>query len=220
MSNLNVSGTSLLNDLTINSNLNVSGLSLLNDVSILNNITVQSNLFVSNTSLLNFTYINSDLNLSANKLITTPSNLTSLSSLLILNTLANFTDDSQAKLGGIPQWGVYRTGSILKIRALPNNPVVNLVLSGLSTISIEVGNDYIEPGVLAYDYDNNLLTPYLTSISNTTTSNIISNNINVSGTTTITETSALSVGTYTISYTATDNIGTIGIISRELIIFS
>ena len=52
--------------------------------------------------------------------------------------------------------------------------------------------------------------PYLTSISNTTTSNIITSSIAITGATRISKVSTLTTGTYTITYNALDNAGNIG----------
>lgn len=122
-----------------------------------------------------------------------------------------YADNITAKNNGVPIWGWYRTGGILKIRLNDVPPVLTLL--GNYNILINIGNYYTDPGVTAIDYYNNQLPVYITSIG-INNSNILNNNILISGKTLITSTSLLSLGNYNITYTATDLFGNNNTINR------
>ena len=71
--------------------------------------------------------------------------------------------------GGVPLWGFYRSGGIVKIRLNTNMPTLNLI--GSSTISIAYGEMYTDPGVVASSIIDGQIIPNLVSIND-------NNNIN------------------------------------------
>jgi hypothetical protein len=216
-SSLYVSGSLSMNTGTINSNLYVNNNTLIN-----NNITILSSLLISNTSILNnTTTINNSLNVSGNTTIngniTLGNTLTNLNILgKIIGNLPEYSDNTSAISNGVPLWGWYRTGGIIKIRLSDQPPILNL--SGSSTINITSGNTFNDPGVYAYDNIDGILVPYLTSINNTSTSNIIINQIPITGTTLITNTTILPIGNYIITYNAINTSSNYQNIYRNLIV--
>ena len=185
-------------------------------------ITVASNLLVSNNTIFNGnTSINTNLNVCGNTTIignvTLGSALGNLQILgKIMTQLPEYSNNTSAIAAGVPLWGFYRTGGIIKI-CLSDVPPT-LILTGLSSINITVNNSYTDPGVYAYSPVDGLLIPNLISISNITTTNIISNPIPIIGSSLITNTSTLVSGSYIITYSATDSCANSNSIIRNLII--
>jgi hypothetical protein len=208
--NTNIYGTA-----SINSNLFINGNALFQGIT-----TMISNLTVSNNTVLNSaTSINSNLYVSGSSIIT--GNITLGSTLTNFNILGNITsylseysNNATASAAGVPIWGFYRTGGIIKIRLDDIPPVI--YLTGLSTVTCRSGLNYTDPGIYAIDNIDGYTIPYLISISNTTTSNIITNPITITGPTLISSTSILTNGTYNITYNSTDNAGNIGYNYRYL----
>ena len=212
INSLYVSGTGLLSNLTINSNLSVSGITVIAN-SLLNN----SNLNISGTVILNSeTSLNSSLTVSNTAIIN--SNLTALGNLNILGqitaTLPSYSSNTEAKNNGVPVWGLYINGAILMVRL--NDVPPTITLNGSSNISINYGSAYTELGINVTSPLYTNLYGYIYSIGSGTT-NILSNNILVSGTSLlITQTSSLTAGSYLVSYNATDPDGLIGYTTRNL----
>ena len=212
MLNLYVSGTSNLGNTTILSNLNIS-----NNMVINNSLYGISNLNILNTTILNNnTSINSSLNISGPMLLygnnTLLANLNVLGQ--IITKLPNYFSNSIAKAAGIPIWGLYRTGGILKVRVNDDPPSITLI--GSSNINITQGTTFIEPGISIYSSIYSNIKGYITSI-NDGSNNIINNPILVSGNSTlIAQTSSLSIGSYVITYNATDPDGLVGVGVRTL----
>ena len=77
----------------------------------------------------------------------------------IISNLPNYKNNTEAVSGGIPLWGFYRTGGILKIRLDDTPPQLSLV--GNNIINLLYGNMYIDPGVNAYDNVDGTLIPDL-----------------------------------------------------------
>jgi len=232
-SNLNISGTTNINNATsINSYLNISGITTINgsistnsflnvsgSSNIMGNETINAKLYVSNITILNSsTTINSSLVVSGASVfynsVSVNSNLGVLGQMVAL--LPNYLDNTSAKIGGIPIWGWYRTGGIIKIRLNDTPPTI--YLSGASTINIYQGNTYNDPGAYSIDYTDGTDPVYLSLVTGTTS---IISNVLVSGTSTLfTQTSLLPIGNYTATYTATDSLGLIGLNYRLLNIIS
>jgi len=146
---------------TVTSTLNVSGNTILNNLNVLNssklynietnNATITSNLNVSNLTTLNNVNlnnisINSSLNISGNSTFNKQvqiniSNQTGIYDTLVLANLPNYLNNTAAKNAGIPLWGVYRTGGIIKIRLDDTPPLITLL--GGTSVSLISGNDYI-----------------------------------------------------------------------------
>ena len=214
-SNITSQGLTMFNNLvTINSNLNISNNYICN-----NNISINSQLYVSGYSIINnSSSINSSLNVLGNTIIN--SNITIYSNLnlknYILLQLSNYPDNTTAKNNGIPIYGFYRTGGIVKIRLNDVPPII--YLSGNTSLSISYQNSYTDPGAYSVDYVGNTLPVYIYSLG-TGLTNILSNNILVSGNSTlITQTSILNGGYYNINYQSTDIFSNIGYTTRLLYI--
>ena len=216
---LNISNNSIINSSNlVNNSLFVSNNSIFGNTSILSSLLVSSNTTIQNsvTNLSNFNVnktscINGNFNVNSNFLISGPTiitnNITLNSGLYILNQIAvslpNYYSNEDAINAGVPLFGFYRTGGILKIRLDTKAPT--LTLSGNSTIYIDRNTVYTDPGVEAYSINSGYILPYITSLSSLTVSNVLSTPIAVSGPTIITAVSNLLVGTYDMIYTATDN---------------
>jgi hypothetical protein len=160
----------------MNSALNISNLSIFNILS------TSSNLYISNFAILNNTNMNNKLQIFGQ----------------LFAKLPRYRNNTSAKNAGIPLWGWYRTGGILKIRVNDIPPTINLY--GTTSITINLGSDYLENGAIANDYLGNSVPIYL-SINNSLISNILvtENSRN------ITQTSLLSPGLYTLTYKAIDS---------------
>jgi len=220
---LNISNNLLINNNTsINSSLYISTNAIINGSSsinnsltvfgntILNNVSITSNLYISNNTTINGNVsYNSNLNISGNTIIqgnTTVGSYFTLLGQMIMN-LNEYSDNATAKLGGIPIWGFYRTGGIIKIRLNDTLPIITL--NGQLAVNVNVGIAYNDPGASALDYSNTLIPVYF-SINN-------GSSILISGLSTlITQTSTLIVGSYTATYTATDNTGLVGLNYRTI----
>jgi acyl-[acyl carrier protein]--UDP-N-acetylglucosamine O-acyltransferase len=234
MTNLFVSGnTTLQGNTTFGSSLNISGYTNINGTASFNSnllinsnaifngdSTILSSMTVSNNTVLNLaTTVSSNLYVSGQSIIT--GNITLGTNLATFSILGNITsqlneypDNKTASAAGVPIWGWYRTGGIIKIRLDDIPPVI--YLSGPSTVTCASGLNYTELGVYAIDNIDGNVIPYLSSIANTTTSNIISSPIVINGSKLITAPSILSSGSYIITYNATDNAGNIGYNYRNL----
>jgi len=235
--NLYVSGNSILNgNTTLNASLYVSGNTLLNGTttilsslyvsgtSIFNkSVTINSNLLISNNTILNSdTTFNSNLNISGTSIlqgnITLGSNLSYFTILgNIISILPEYKDNQAAIDGGVPLWGFYRTGGIIKIRLDNIPPVISLI--GSSTITGSPGSTYTDPGATATDnLDSNPIISIIEVMKESI--NYINNPIIISNTTIVVNTSIpLVVGTYTIKYIATDNTSNVSSpVNRTLII--
>jgi len=208
---LNVSSFAIINGLiSMNSYLNITG-----STNIIGNSTINSRLFVSNTSIFNnATTFKSSLTISGssifNNAVSIKSNLEIFGQLI--SALPNYNLNIDAKNGGVPIWGWYRTGGVIKIRLNDIPPTV--YLSGSTSLTIYQGL-YTDPGAYAIDYFNNYNLVYLTSILSGS-SNLLTSNILISGTTLITQTSILPAGLYTTTYRATDSCNNYGYNYRTL----
>ena len=195
-----LSSMNILNDANISENGNIYGsINILGNTILNNTTTINSSLSVSGiTSLLGNVTLGSNLSIYGN----------------IINEMQEYQNNSSALAGGIPLWGLYRTGGIIKI-CLDEIPPV-LTLLGLTMVSIFKNSSYTDSGIIAIDYENNNLLGYMTFLG-TGVTNLIESSILITGISTlITQTNILSKGTYNIIYNATDNIGNIGSISRIL----
>jgi hypothetical protein len=130
----------------------------------------------------------------------------------MISQLPNYKNNAEASLNGIPLWGFYRTGGILKIRLDDTPPQLSLV--GNNIINLLHGNMYIEPGVNAIDNVDDQLIPDLISILDNNMNSYLNNPISISGPTNITST--LNLGQYTLTYKAIDNAGNSATITRIL----
>lgn len=192
----------------------VSDLNILNKSDILGSTTIKSNVNIYDTLLLQgSSTMNSNLHIIGNTVIdgnmiinSTNSVVNSLNILSqVICQVPHYDTNKEAVLNGVPLWGFYRTGGILKIRLDDIAPSMYLV--GNSTISIPLYSNYIEQGVISNDNVDNTLDSYIISISNNVIFNIISVPILISPNLTITQTSTLPLGSYVIEYSSTDNAG-------------
>jgi ribosomal protein S19 len=128
--------------------------------------------------------------------------------------LPEYMDNTSAINGGIPLWGFYRTGGIIKVRLNETPPTMTLI--GNNIILKTVGQLYQDPGVLSIAIDDGSINTYLISfISNSI--NYISNNILINNNTSIDNTNTLNSGTYILTYKATDSSGNISLLTRTVI---
>ena len=204
---LNISGnTNFIGNVTFNSTLNISNKSIIDC-----NTTIGSTLYVSNITILNGQVsINSNLNISNYTII---NNNITIGSILningsIISPLPEYLTNNQAVLAGIPNFGFYRTGGIIKIRLDQIAPVITL--SGASTFTLTSEN-YIDPGAYSIDNIDGYCPIYLDSIIDSNNNIVINGPILISGTSTlILGTNTLINGYYTTNYIASDSIGNIG----------
>jgi carbonic anhydrase/acetyltransferase-like protein (isoleucine patch superfamily) len=204
LSNLNVGGNVIINNsTTINSNLNVLGNMNLNST------TINSSLYISNNSTINGNIsLNNSLNILGNANIL--GNVTINSGINIsgqfIQSLPNYLDNASAKTAGIPIWGWYRTGGMLKIRLDDTPPIIYLL--GNTIISIFANSTYTDPGAYSVSITDISNPVYFSLVTGST--NLISNILISNTDTLITQTTQLAVGNYTATYTATDSNGLIG----------
>ena len=217
---LYISGNSLFqNNNIINNSLYISGNTILN-----NNITIASKLLVSNNTIINGNItLNSNLNVSGSSIIqgtvTIGSNLGYLNILSqISSILPEYSDNVSATGGGVPLWGFYRTGGVIKIRLQELTPYI--YFSGTTTLTGYIGNTYTDPGAYALDTVGNTIQVYLISVILTSdTINLLSNIKLITGTSTlVTLNSNLSIGTYILTYSTTDSLNNISYNTRNFII--
>jgi len=177
-SNLTVSGYTVLNSSIINNNLNVSNTSIINSLQT-NNLNINNNgIFNNNSNILNNIYINKNTinnstcifnnNVTINSLLNVNNlNINQLNILgQITSKLPNYISNLDAANNGVPLWGLYRTGGMVKIR-LDLNPIY-IELIGPSTILTYLNNSYIDPGINAVPtvniYSDEVISTYITSI--------------------------------------------------------
>lgn len=235
-SNLSVSSSSILNGISINSSLIVSGNSILNLVNnksslyisdqsvILANMSINSNLYISGSAILN----NSSCN-----------NITFLSSLYIsgtsnfnnINILGNFVTklpeylyNTDAYINGIPLWGLYRTGGIVRVR-IDVNPIY-ITLSGSNFMTLYVEDTYIDPGLTAVmmvkTIPTETITTYITSIIASDLGEVLTSNILINSNATTISTSIINTSTnrtFTITYTSTSSTNLTSTISRIINVY-
>lgn len=226
-SKLNLNGTS-----DFNNNLSTSeSIYITNNTICNNNITVNTNLeIIGNMDILNDCNITSDLNVNGNSIHT---NSVSINSIMNINSNAQFNNNlsigtdtnnkftisnnfvcplrefeknSLAALNNVPLWGFYRTGGIVKVRLDVVAPVIDLL--GINTINASFANNIVEPGVTSTDNIDSDIIPYMLSIEGNNITNPLIEPFAITTTNMIVpNTDSLNVGTYTITYIATDVIG-------------
>ena len=187
---LNVSGVSVFNsNITGLGNLSVSGNTVVNGIStILSSLYVSNNTNINNNVIANNTStINSNLTVSGN---TTLVNLTGPNS-IVMNQIPEYLSNQDAADGGIPLWGYYRTGGILKIRTDTVSPIITL--TGSNNITIYTGQTYTELGATATD-NLDISIPI-----------IITGTVNI-----------LQVGVYVLRYTAIDSYNNQSFVTRTV----
>ena len=228
-SSLNVSGLTIINNSTsINSSLNISSSLIINapisinsslnvssSTNIIGNGIINSNMMISNKSIFNnYTTINSSLNVSGSS---TFNNGIAIQSTLgisgqIVAALPHYLYNIDAIYGGVPLWGFYRSGAIIKIRVDDPTAPPRIFFSSGSSISINKLNvqNLIDPGAYGIDSLFNSVSIYLTSLYSITSNNILTSNLLISGySTLILPTNQITAGYYTGTYQATDLRGNI-----------
>jgi hypothetical protein len=196
---INIFYNYLWNEIGDTSRIVVTGTSLLRD-----SITAGSSLNVSGVSLFggNSTFV-SNLNVSGNTL---------LNNNIILNNLPNYDTNYLAKQAGIPIWGLYRTGGIIKILLDDINPSISLI--GNDNINIAINLTYNELGVTAVDDFGNSIIPVITSIVTNDLGQILLGIISLNNLYSYITTNYSRI--YTITYTATDVFGNYSSITRTV----
>ena len=177
-SNLFVSGTSILNNVTSNS-IFVSQNYISNSNNVNNNLLVNNNITTNNIIVNNASYTcNTNLTVSGNTNLNNPNILGT-----IINQLPEYDNNTLAIQAGVPLWGLYRTGGIIKI-LIDEPPVISFISPLDSIIYINLGSQYTEPGITIIDNNNESLTPIITGTVDTNT-----------------------LGTYILSYKVIDSYG-------------
>jgi hypothetical protein len=147
LNSLNVSNISIFNNVSLNSSLNIS-----NNTILVNNTTILSSLYVSSKSkFINNSNILGDLNVLNNSIINgrlTLGSTLNITSTIIIN-LPEYKDNITAANAGIPLWGFYRTGGIVKIRLDITPPVITIL--GDNPYLVLLNSSYIDPGATALD---------------------------------------------------------------------
>ena len=248
LSNLNINGNSILGGTTtLYSNIYVSSISIINGQATLNSslnvkknsnifgtTTIMNNLYISSNTLLQGTMtINNNLNIDGNVLINGKMTIGSAIAFInndytnyttlyiksrINSALPEYKTNQEALDNGVPIWGFYRTGGIIKI-CLDNN-VPSIQLLGNPIVIINKGRPYIENGATASDTTDGFVKPFISIISGINPLVNLPINVPVVSNTLITVPSILSIGSYTINYTATDQVGNVGYAYRQLDIIS
>ena len=175
--NIILNNTCINNDLIINKstfineNLVVSDLNTQNDCIIIKDLIINSNLNLENINNNNIS-INSNLNILGNGVLSNNNILGSLDTsiamlgrVVLSNNILEFDTNVLAEEAGIKIGCVYRNGDILKIKI--NLILPTMTLFGLNKISIQYDDIYIEPGVISFDYNRNILRSYIISIGTT-----------------------------------------------------
>jgi hypothetical protein len=222
-SNILVSGDSSFNgNCSVNSNIFISGSSIVQG-----NSTLLSNILVSGNSFFkNPVSCSSTLSISGNTTIygntSIYGNTTINSSLNILNTcllsnIPEYTTNANAAAGGVPLWGLYRTGGIIKIRLDDTAPTLTLLqLNGSTNITINQYGSYTEPGATATDNIDSNIIPYITSITSADTGELITTPIALIQTNLPITIDTNFPRVYTITYTAVDTSGNYSLRTRTL----
>jgi hypothetical protein len=176
LSNLYINGYSIINNQINSSFLSVTGTSNFNNISFLSNLNVEGNCYMNN-SINNSITVGNSMNISGTTKINTLNILGQ-----IVNNLPEYADNDSATNGGVPLWGFYRTGGIIKIRI--NTITSVLTLNGSSTMNLYLDDIFNDPGA------------NITDTSNDT--------ISVVGTVTVNN-----IGSYIVYYSAIDSYGNI-----------
>jgi len=190
-SDLAISGITIFNNnLNVGNNLNIAGNLIVNNNVFINNNNISGNTNIS-LNISGKTNINNNININGNATFNSTLTISGVSTLFNINILGNiisqipeYRTNGEAALAGVPLWSFYRTGGILKIRTGVSPPVITL--NGSSIITVVQGQPYTELSVIAIDYFNSNIIPVITGYVN-----------------------ILQVGTYIITYTATDINGNI-----------
>ena len=222
LASLYISNNSLFNsNVTLNSMLINTGTTIINNAIFSSDLTtLASNTINGNSYIRSNLFVSNNTNIRGNITFGSNLNLSALTTLNIYGTiiapLSQYATNTLATINGVPLWGFYRTGGIVKIR-LENIPPT-ITLSGLSTIYLQIGTTYIDSGAIATDNFSMPILPYITSIVNNNTqilsSPLLANQIN--------DLSAIininQPAIYTIIYTATDSFGNSNTNQRIIII--
>jgi hypothetical protein len=220
-SSLVVSGNSILNSITNNSSLYISGQSIIQgNTSINSNLNILQNAILNNTIVNNNVTFNSSLNINGN------SNINNLNLKgIFTNKLPNYNFNSDAINNGVPLWGLYRTGGIVKVR-LDAQPIL-MTLLGNNPIKLYVGDTYVDPGlntkIMVNTISNETISTYITSIIASDLGQVLSSNIAVSNSNTTISTTIMNTTinrTFTITYTSTSSTGLTSTQTRIVNIYS
>lgn len=207
-SNININNYIQYNNISIGSSLVILGNNNINNCTLLSNLNLNNNNIIQNLTSCSSCSIQNNINVNGNT--TLCSNL--LTNFQIILPLKEYSDNNSAVAGGIPPWGFYRTGDIVKV-CIPTSPPI-LTLLGSSNISIVVNDIYTDPGVTASD----LLPIYIISIKDTNNTEYINTPIQITGSLTISTLNTSVATSYTITYIAVDNYYNIGSIKRYVTI--
>lgn len=235
-SNLSVSSSSILNGISINSSLIVSGNSILNLVTnksslyisgqsvILANMSINSNLYISGSAILNNASCN-NITYKSSLYISGTSNFNNINILgNFVTKLPEYLYNTDAYINGIPLWGLYRTGGIVRVR-IDVNPIY-ITLSGSNFITLYVGDTYIDPGLttvmMVKTIPTETITTYITSIIASDLGEVLTSNILINSNATTISNSIINTSTnrtFTITYTSTSSTNLTSTISRIINVY-
>ena len=221
-SSLIVSGDSILNSLTCNSSLYISGKTLIEG-----NVSINSNINISGNAILNNVVVNNNVTFNSSLNISGSSNINNLNILGNLTSkLQEYYYNEDAYINGIPIWGLYRTGGIVKIR-LDIQPIF-ISLLGINPYILYVGDTYSDPGIITTmmvnTISNETIITYITSIISSDQGEVLSSgsNILVSKLPTIISNTIMNTSidrTFNITYTSTSSSGLISTQSRMINVY-
>lgn len=202
--NLNV-----LNDALVHTSLSTT-----NTCTVLSNLQCNECIIDNKISTVSSMGVSNDVLIENNLVVgTDDSTSANINSSVIINNVLEFENNLLAYTGLSTIGKIYRTGGILKIIVDTFPPSMALV--GDSSITIDVGTNYTEPGVISKNINNEDLDVYIISIGTTTYNILVSNDL------LITDVSSYDVGSYDITYRSTDtNNGLEALLTRQLSIVS
>lgn len=217
--NLYVSGNSIItNNFTVGNTMLVQYNSIIDNIlTVLSNLNVENSTIVNNNmTIIGDLFGKDDCNIEGNLVVTNTSSIVRILGHMFSN-LENYDDNDAAIAAGVPNWGLYRTGGIIKIRWDNEPPLVTI--NGDNPVIVYSGEKVIEPGVFAYDTIDGDVDVFIDSIKNNITKiNILNSQIPVSEGPIITDVNNLNIGNYTVTYYAYDEAGNIGINTRIITI--
>jgi hypothetical protein len=207
---LNISGGALsTSNVTLTSNFVANGTSVING-----NLTINS-VLINNMTTTGVTTMNSGLLTTGNVTI---GSILNILSTCVLPLLPEYQTNAAAAAGGIPLWGLYRTGGILKIRLDDLSPTINLTGGN---VTINQYSNYYDPGASATDNLDGNIVVYITSINSLATGELISNPIPLLSNNQLIPILNTNMATiYTIKYSAVDSFGNYTLTSRTVTIWS
>ena len=178
---------------------------------VLNSISIGNTLFVSNNTIIkNNVTINSNLLVSGDCHINGSASFGKLDSITTIlgqlyTSLPEYVDNAAALLSGLPIWGLYRTGGIVKVTIIEISPVISF--SGLNSTNniLSLGDPLIFNDVMIVTTDSGY------PISTVIPPSYVYYEYPGGSTTTATSLTSTILGTHRITYNIYDYFGNLGI---------